>query len=104
MTSFPATAVAGTLVPFQLQAGDVGIRSVQSITLGTSYVAGTISLIGYRLLAAAPVLLANAGGAFNTNMANINVRLYNGVCLLPIYMPTGAVATTVNSFINIEEK
>lgn len=49
--SFPATAVAGTFVPFQLQAGDRGVRSVQSITLGTSYVSGTVHLILYRLLA-----------------------------------------------------
>ena len=55
-------------------------------------------------MASAPVLIPNAGGSFNTNMANINVRLYNGVCLLPIYMPTATTATTVNSFINIEEK
>lgn len=48
MTAFPATAVAGTWLPFNLQAGDQGVRSVQSVTLGTSLVTGTVSLVLYR--------------------------------------------------------
>lgn len=48
IASFPATAVAGTLVPFALAAGDVGVQSVQSITLGTSLVSGAISAVMYR--------------------------------------------------------
>lgn len=51
LASFPATAVAGTFVLFALQAGDVGVRSVQSITLGTSYVSGAIHLVAFRLIA-----------------------------------------------------
>ncbi len=47
---FPATGVVGTLVSFALQAGDKGVRSVQSITLGTSYASGTIHLVAYRQL------------------------------------------------------
>jgi hypothetical protein len=50
MASFPATAVAGTLVPFQLATGDRGVQSVQSVTLGTSYVAGAISLVLFRII------------------------------------------------------
>ena len=59
--SFPATAVAGTFVPFQMQAGDVGIRSIQSITLGTTLGAGAISLIAFNFLGTCPVTLANVG-------------------------------------------
>lgn len=53
--SWPATAVAGTFVPFGWQASDYGVRSVQSITLGTSYGAGTINAIAIRKLAFIPV-------------------------------------------------
>ena len=49
--SWPATAIINTFVPFVLQAGDTGVRSVQSITLGTSYVSGTLSLVQYREMA-----------------------------------------------------
>lgn len=48
MASFPATAVAGTFVPFGLAAGDTGVRSIQSLTLGTSLVTGTVHLVAYR--------------------------------------------------------
>ena len=50
--SFPATAVAGTFVPFMLAAGDRGVRSIQTLTLGTSLVAGTVHLVAYREIAA----------------------------------------------------
>src|SRR5574341_374229 len=48
---FPITAVAGTMVPFGLQGSDRGVRSIQSVTLGTSYVSGQIELIALRRLA-----------------------------------------------------
>lgn len=59
MTAWPATAVAGTFVPFLLQAGDTGVRSIQSITLGTSYGAGTIHAVMYRKIAQMGIKLAN---------------------------------------------
>lgn len=55
LVSYPATAVAGTFVPFNLQAGDSGVRSVQSITLGTSYVSGAIHLVAARFIARIPL-------------------------------------------------
>lgn len=61
MPSFPATAVAGTFVPFQLQAGDVGVRSIQSVTLGTSLAGGTVHLVAYANLATLGTPLANTG-------------------------------------------
>jgi hypothetical protein len=48
---WPATASIGTLVPFSLQDGDTGIRSVQDLTLGTSYVSGVIHLVAFRPIA-----------------------------------------------------
>lgn len=58
--SFPATAVAGTRVVMSLQAGDVGVRSVQAFNLGgTSLVSGAIHLVAYRHLARIGVPAAN---------------------------------------------
>jgi hypothetical protein len=48
--SFPATSTAGTFIIFALQAGDKGVRSVQSITLATSYGGGAIHLVAFRIL------------------------------------------------------
>lgn len=103
MASFPATAVAGTLVPFQLATGDTGVRSVQSVTLGTSLVAGAVSLVLFRIVAGVPVLVANSGGQLNSQQ-KMNVRLYNGACILPIYMPSATTATNFFGTLNVEEK
>jgi hypothetical protein len=50
ITSFPITAPAGTVIPFELAAGDIGVRSIQGITLGTSYVSGVIHLVAFRVI------------------------------------------------------
>lgn len=60
---FPVTAVAGTFATFALQAGDTGVRSVQSITLGTSLGAGAIHLVAYRPLATLDITVANVGAS-----------------------------------------
>lgn len=65
VAAFPATAVAGTWVPFTLQAGDTGVRSVQSITLGTSYVSGAIHLVAYRVIADLATPNTNTANAAN---------------------------------------
>lgn len=63
IASFPATAVAGTFVPFLLAAGDGGVRSIQSLTLGTSLLTGTVHLVAYRQIATLPTPLANASNS-----------------------------------------
>lgn len=48
ITSVSSTLQANTFIPFHLQEGDVGVRSVQGLTLGTSYVSGTMHLVAFR--------------------------------------------------------
>lgn len=63
MPAFPATAAAGTFVPFALQAGDTGIRSIEGITLGTSLVTGTVHLVVYRQIAIVGTPVSNVSAA-----------------------------------------
>lgn len=96
IASFPATAVAGTFVPFQLAAGDSGIRSIQGVTLGTSYGAGAISIVTFKSLAAVPNPIVNAGGILSDGTPwNPGIRLYNGTCLFPRYISSATTATTM---------
>lgn len=93
ISSFPATAVLGTFVPFQLAAGDRGIRSIQSITLGTSYGTGAVSLMCLNPLASCGVPLANTGSiAFPRKL---DLQLYNGHTLLPFWTPANTTAVTL---------
>lgn len=102
ISSFPATAVAGTFVEFQLAAGDHGVRSIQSITLGTSYGGGAISLVTFRALIGIPVTVANLGGTYENNSPGL--RIYNGTCLFPRYTASATTATTMSGILNITEK
>lgn len=96
----PATPVVGTWVPFQLQAGDTGIQSIQGITLGTSYVTGTINLFVYRPLSQDGVGVANAAsGSLNVRQSlNPGVRIFNGTCFG--WALSGASSTTAASIYN----
>lgn len=105
MSSFPATAVAGTVVWFQLQAGDSGVRSIQSVTLGTSYGGGAISLIVARPLSVAGVAAANLpayGSLLTVNPSGI--PLYSGTCMLPFYISSATTATTSNGMVIVENR
>lgn len=59
--SWPTSAVAGTMVPFGLQGSDRGVRSIQSVTLGTSYGGGQVELIAARRIATLPFVTPVAG-------------------------------------------
>ena len=102
ITSFPATAVAGTFVPFQLAVGDVGIRSIQSITLGTTLTAGAISLIAFNFLGTCPVTIANVGSiAFQKQL---DLRIENGHCLLPFWLASNTVGTNLTGTVYFVNK
>ncbi len=58
--TIPATAVAGTVVPMNLAAGDRGVRSIQTITHPT-LTGGAYSLIAWRQVASVGVPTANIG-------------------------------------------
>ncbi len=94
ISSFPATAVAGTFIPFQLAAGDTGIRSIQSITLGTSYVAGTIHLVAYRKISSLEINLPNIGSSVDVITSGF-VKLYDNTVPFLTYIPSATTAVVL---------
>lgn len=93
----PATPVIGTWMPFQLQAGDTGIRSVQSVTLGTSYAAGALTLVLYVPRDTTGVNVAHGPSGGLTAQAapmaqNPGVRVYDDSCFWIV--TAGMPATT----------
>lgn len=80
LAGWPAAAVAGNFVPFTLAVGDSGIRSIQSITLGTSLVTGTVNLMLIRHIASIAVPSASSG--WMADWATIGYPpLFNGTAL-----------------------
>lgn len=76
-----ATTVAGQMVPFTLQSGDVGVQAVASLTCSASSgTAGDLGLTLLRRVAELPISLVNAG--FMADGLALGLpRLYDNSCL-----------------------
>lgn len=98
----PISPAIGTIVWFRLQAGDKGVRSIEGITLGTSLVAGAVSLLIARPLTLAPCLAQNP--AEEPFPIDPGIKLYNGTCALLCMVASGTTATTVHGYLEITEK
>lgn len=97
-TNWFATAnspAAGSFFPIGLQAGDTGVRSVQSLTLNTSWLSGTMNLVAYRPLA----FLELPGGFVPNAIDAISAgfpKLYNGTVPFLIFVPNTTTASNVS--------
>jgi hypothetical protein len=92
IASFPATAVRGAFIPFQLAAGDTGITALASMTKGTSYAAGTMHMVLYRVLACIAVPVAGQAAALDAITGGM-VRLYDNTVPFLVWQPTAATAS-----------
>jgi hypothetical protein len=90
--SFPATCVAGSIIPFRYQEGDNGVRSIQTITLGTTLGGGAISLIAFRRVVQLGCYNVNAAARVFWN--DDGVRILSGSTIVPYQIPTATNATT----------
>lgn len=102
IASFPATAAAGSFVIFQLQAGDTGIRSIQSLTLGTSYVSGTIHLVAFRLLGP-PLNLGVYRGDRVDAVSSGFPRLYDNTVPCLLWLPSATTAVTIKGAFGVAQ-
>lgn len=87
-----ATSAIGACHFFGLQAGDAGIRSIQSLTLSATWTSGTINLSAFRVLAEIPVSPDGKEVDWLTGGAP---RLYNGVVPWLVFVPNTTTATNV---------
>ena len=90
--TYAASSIAGTFYPFSLAAGDVGVRSIQSCTLGVSMTSGSIALVAYRVLASLELSAAgipNAVDALTSGMP----RLYDTSVPFLLYIPQTTTTT-----------
>ena len=93
LTGWPATATAGTFIPFVLQNGDVGVQSIQSITLGNTLAGGAIALMLIRDISNVIVVVSPTGITLDWAALGFP-QLYNGTALSFRILPT---ATTIGT-------
>lgn len=101
-SQIPVSPVIGTIVWFNLDAGDTGVKSIEGITLGTSLAAGAVSLIIARDVASIGTTIANV--AAQKVIGAPGIKLYNGTCLLHCYLASATTATFCNGELSVMEK
>lgn len=101
-SQIPVTPVVGTIIWFNLQAGDKGVRSIQNITLNTSLGGGAVSLMICRDIATIGTTIANVSS--QKVIGSPGIRLYNGACVLHCYLSGASTATFCSGELTIMEK
>ncbi len=96
----PATPVIGTWMPFQLEAGDRGIREISSFNSGTTFTSGTFALVLYRPLVTIANTVANAAGVVSIPAPGI--RVYPGSCIMAISVGSASASTLAGSYTIME--
>lgn len=89
-----ASPPIGTFEVFALQAGDLGIRSISSLTLNATRTSGTCHLVLFRVIAQVECAAANIGSAVDALTSGFP-RIYNDSALQLVWIPS---ATTAVSF------
>lgn len=95
VNTYVASSAIGAFYCFGMQAGDVGIRSVETLTLNVSMTSGSIALVGYRPLAYLELpgnFIPNAVDALTAGFP----RIYNGTCPFLVFIPNTTTASVVS--------
>ena len=99
----PATPVVGTVLWYNLAAGDSGVRSIQGFNIGaTSWLTGTINLFIARDIAAVGTTIPNV--TTPKTISAPGIRLYNNSCIHHAILASAATATFFAGELVIAEK
>ena len=90
-----SSATAGGFYPFGLMSGDIGVRSVQSLTLSVSWVSGTINLVAYRVLAALELTGAQTPNAVDAITSGFP-RIYDGAVPFLLFIPSTTTTSNIS--------
>ena len=90
-----ATSIVGTFYTMGLAAGDIGIQKAQSLTIGTTWTAGTLGVVLYRVLARVELTGANVPGAIDCLTSGFT-RLYNNTVPFLLFIPNTTTTSNIS--------
>lgn len=85
---------AGSFFPIGLQAGDIGVRSIQTLTLSASWLSGTMNLVAYRVLAMLELTGSNVPNAIDF-LTGGSVRMMDGSVPFLMFIPSTTTASNI---------
>jgi len=89
-----ASSAIGATYFIGLQAGDTGVRSLQSVTLSATWTSGTMNMVAYRVLAALEIPVAGVTNAIDVVTGGMP-RLYNGTVPWLVFLPNTTTASII---------
>lgn len=89
-----ASSAIGAFYPIGLQSGDVGVQSVQSLTLSATWTSGTMHLVAYREIARLELTAANTPSAIDALTSGFP-RLYDDSVPFLIFVPSTTTASNI---------
>jgi len=94
LDAITATTALGSFLRLDLQAGDTGVRSVQSVNFSATVTGGVWNLVAYRVLASLELLAAipNAVDVLTSGMP----RIHDGTVPFLVFVPNTTTATNVS--------
>lgn len=93
-----ASSLIGTFYPIGLQAGDVGVKSVQTYTQSATWTSGSVCLVAYRILARLTQSAANTPVAIDALTGGF-VRLHDNTVPFFIIKPAATTSSTVSGHV-----
>jgi hypothetical protein len=96
------TMAVGDFVPLPLQAGDVGVRAVESLTLSATMTSGAYSLVAYRVLATLGLGQIGQENAVDFLSAG-GPKMYDNTVPFLIFVPGSTTAGTVGGQLSTTE-
>lgn len=89
------TSQVGMFYPMALQAGDIGVRSIQSITTSATMTSGSVNFVMYRELVSLPMPSANLGVDRDAVALGLP-KVLDGTVLYLLGMATATTATIID--------
>jgi hypothetical protein len=96
-TNLQATAASSAIGTFHmigLQAGDTGVRSIQTYTQSATWTSGAVHLVAYRVLAAVAAPVAGIGQAVDALTSGLP-RIYDNTVPFLLFIPNTTTSTSI---------
>ena len=91
-----ASSIAGTFYPIGLQAGDTGVRSIQTYTQSATWTSGTVHLVAYRHLASLELTAAHIPNAIDALTSGFP-RLFDNTVPFIVFIPNTTTTSNISA-------
>ena len=93
-----ASSAIGAFYPIGLNAGDTGVRSIQTYTQSATWTSGTVHLVAYRVLARLELTGANTPNAIDW-LTGGAARMYNDSVPFVLFIPSTTTASNITGHV-----